>query len=193
MAEMDPRLVRLAARHFNDLRGYATALSGIVMVAPAAAYLATRNEAVAAMALAAAIAGVWMPMQRIDRYYRTRFGRVVQGNNRYTVLIAFAVAAGLFSSVPFGLRGFWVVLSLYPAWRLIDGWPRRNHMILEITVALAAAIAAGGQPVTASALAPWFLLFGLAAIISGLADHALLVRAMRATKEGNGPLAHERD
>lgn len=193
MAETDPRLVRLLTRHFNDLHGYATALSGVVMAAPAATYLVTRNELAAAVAFAAAIAGAWVPMQRLDRYYSRRFGRVVQVRKRYLVLIAFAAAASLFSSVPFGLRAFWVVLSLYPAAQFIDGWPYRNHMILGALVALVAALAAGAQPVTTSALAPWFLLFGLAAIVSGLGDHALLVRVMRVTEEGSVAPAHDRD
>jgi hypothetical protein len=193
MDEIDPRLVRLLTRHLNDLRGYATALSGVVMAAPAAAYLATRNEVVAAVAFAAAIAAVWVPMKRVNHYYRSHLGRVVLGDRRYYIAIGFGIVGAISSSVPFGMRGFWVVMSLYPGWLLIDGWPYRKHMILETTVALVAAMAAGGRPVTASALAPWFLLFGLAAIVSGLADHALLLRVTRATREGSGALAHERD
>jgi hypothetical protein len=189
MDEADPRLVRLVTRHFNDLRGYATALSGVVMAAPAATYVVTRSELAAAFAFVAAIAAVWVPMQRVDRYYHVKFGRVFHRGRPYLLAIAFGVSGALFSAVPFGLRGFWVVLSLYPASLLIDGWPYRNHMILQTGVAVAAALFAGAQPATAATLAPWFLLFGLVAVVSGLADHALLVRAMHAMRPDHKPLA----
>jgi hypothetical protein len=121
MDETDPRLVRLVARHFNDLRGYATALAGVVMAAPAAAYLVTRNELAAAFVFVAAIAVVSMLMQRVDRYYHVKFGRVLHRGWPFLLGIAFGVAGALSSHLPFGLRSFWVVLSLYPAWLLIDG------------------------------------------------------------------------
>jgi hypothetical protein len=182
MVDTDPRLIRLVTRHFKDLQGYCKALAGVAMAVPGLVYVATRSDRLGAAATFCAVAVTFLPMRAAYHYYRERFGRVEQGDKAYRLMIVFVCAAVL-TPLPHGVQMFWLVMAAHAAWLTLDGWPFRSHMLFEVAAALFAALTASAAPVTIQALMPGFALLGTASVITGLRDHALLVRAMRATRE----------
>jgi hypothetical protein len=196
MVELDVRLVRLATRHFNDLQGYRTALVGSVLVAVSSVSMATHSGTASVFSSLCAFLLVIYPMRQVDRYYADRFGRVEQGDKAYLGLVLLCVMGGLLldSRQPFGPLAFWLLWSAYPMWLLFDGWPYRNHQVVEV----AAALCAGAIGWTGSgagdgvwSLAPGLLLVGFASIVTGLADHVLLLKATRAADAGASRRQHQ--
>jgi hypothetical protein len=185
MVEQDLRLVRLVTRHFVDMQGLYRVLAGLALAISGIVYVVTRSDRLGAATMFGAVALTFLPLRAAQHYYRARFGRVQQGDKTYRVMIVLVVATLV---APQGIQWYWTIVAAHAAWLVLDGRPYRWHMLFEVAAAVFAAITAPSAPVTAQALMPGFAVFGIAAVISGFADHALLVRAMGAMTERCGAL-----
>jgi hypothetical protein len=186
MRDIDPRLVRLLARHFNDLHGlsYALASGGMICFGLLLLY---SGETVAVFAGLGMVLLLRYPINRLSTYYRSQFGRV-KCSDRPVVglaLMAFWLGASLLLSPrsPVTVSAFWLLAGLGPLWLMVDGWPFRWYEAFNVVAALLASYLAFSSRAPAGvALGPGFVLAGSSGIIVGLADHALLVRATRAPR-----------
>jgi hypothetical protein len=183
MAEMDPGLVRLISRHFNDLGGFRTTVIGMLLMGGSGTWLATRNGGVTMLATMGLFVLTVCALHRLERYYQAQFGRVVQGDKTYGLFVVLPAVGGIFVSGPESAWLYWAFLSTYSLWLLYDGWPYRSHELLVVGACVCAAVLTsrnGG----AMDLAPGFFLVGFAYVICGWADHKLLVRALNRTANG---------
>jgi len=182
MTDIDPRLVRLLARHFNDLRGWHTVAAGAGMTAMGAGWLATRTPIGMALSAGFALIAILWPIERLTWYYAERFGRVMHDDKRmlYTVLVPI-LASIVLERVDHasGISVFWFAWSLYPAWLVLDGWPYRTYQLVAAAAGVLAGIAGFHASSFWEGFAQGWLVVGPAEIVCGFADHALLVRAMR--------------
>ena len=120
----------------------------------------------------------------VARYYRRRFGMVVQdrGWDRATILfgVALFVAVGLDTSFGLPVSFFMLVIAAGVAYEGLDGSRRYGHVLL-------------GGVLAAFALWPLFFgsahfamgygVVGVGLVLVGVHDHLLLVRALRAVRQ----------
>ncbi len=193
MNEIDPRLVRLVARHFNGLKGLQTAMLGFILSIADWAWLSSGSMVITALAAVYAVLIAIVPVALYGSDYYARLGRVVTdapASRAGAFLIRWMTLPTvtlLLRLQDHNLRGFpsllWLVVSVYPAWLALDGWPYRWY---HLVTSAAAIYVAFGRPIDAASTdfawaASRLWVFGVAVIATGIADHFLLVRVMRPT------------
>jgi hypothetical protein len=183
MSEQDPRLIRIVARHFNDLQGLGTAVIGTLYAAGAGVWLATGSDAVTFLTVLVLVLPGACAVYALERFYAERFGRVIVPPSRIkfgrSLFVLFMLASFVLTKTQ-QVAFLSAVLGVSSVWLLIDCWPYRKHELFVIVAAGAAVQRVGWGP-TASAddIAAATLLVGCAMTIAGLADHVLLVKGMR--------------
>jgi hypothetical protein len=180
--QTDPGVVRLLARHFNDMQGLRSVLVGVVALLVTTGYLVTRNDIVGVFLLLPAFLALALGMRALDRFYARQFGRVPVGPRR-SILIGGAL--GILSGIDTYLHGFpsvcWSLWALWPAWFVYDCWPLRRYHLLSVAAALYLAITHVRVPAISATtwMAQGMLILAWTLIATGLADHLLLARLMR--------------
>lgn len=183
MAQQDPRLTRLLARHFNDLQGLSTATLATLFGAGAGVWLATGDEAKTFLAGLVIVMLGACAAYGLERFYTGQFGRVAVVRSWMRVGRGFAaVSFVVFLVLTRSQQVTFVcaVLAVQSVWLLIDCWPYRLHEAFVI-IATGAAIQLVGWRAAAGPddIARAIVLVASSMVIAGLADHALLVRGMR--------------
>jgi hypothetical protein len=188
MKETDPRVVRLVTRHFADLQGLRLAAFAPVYAAASWAWLATGRELPVLVWGGAAMA-LWLVMQNFLNRFYARFGRVLSPGRGTLIRFWFGSIAVLLLRVqehtmPGAPSILWLLCSLYPLWLAADDWPRRWwHLGSFASMAYVAFGRANDPNQTAFAwMAQRMWAFSLALVITGLADHALLMRILGRTR-----------
>ena len=180
----DPRLVRLASRHFNDMQGLRGVLFGLVTIPICGIYLSTRDTVSTAVAIVSGVAAVVAGMTVLDRYYARAFGRVSSELPRGWMYVAgaFGVVAVFDQQLPGAPSLAWLVWACPYAWIVWDCWPERKYHLLTLAAVLFISISHVQVPravTTESWFAQGFLLLSFVEIATGSADHRLLVRLFR--------------
>ncbi len=179
----DLERVRLVSRRFGELQGLRVALIATAMVIVFGAYFVegpVRGKAAIPIAFGLAFVITIPGMLVLDRYYGSKFGRLVPGRTgmgwKAGVLLPLAMMLDRI-----GISAFmaWLVVPAFFSLRaVIRDWPDRWYHIvgLAMTVVstlLAVTPAATMAPNTAVAAA--FVLFGATYVPIGFLDHRLLV------------------
>ena len=180
MTALEPRLVRLITRHYDELHGLTVSAQGVFLMCISGVWLLTENPGATFLAVIGLLFPVALVCRWLDRFYAERFGRVTvlqpAWRSRHWLFISMLVAASwLASDLQFLV--LWIAVAAQAVWRVIAGWPYRCQEGFVLVAAVSAAVL-GGRSQTAHDLAAGNLLVGLAVAISGLADHRLLVRAL---------------
>jgi hypothetical protein len=183
--EQDLQLARVVARHFNDMQGLRAVLVGACLTVVCASYLGTRDDRVGALGTVLMFIVTIPGMMALDGYYASNFGRTSgRGAQRRSAMLgaSIGILGVLDSNLPGAPSVLWCVWSIWPAWILWDCWPLRRYHVLTLTAALFLAVTHIQVPRTLDVYTWWaqgLLLLGFSAVVTGLADHALLVRVMR--------------
>jgi len=188
---MDPRLIRVVARHFDDLQGLRTTAWMLWMVAvfwmqqvllPRGGWLRLSWFV---------LVGAYTPLvgDPLRRYYARRVGRVA-GRGFPPLELRWGVWLLAAGPILAGGRPY-AALSLawlaYPIYLVASGWPYRKQHLL--TVAVAAGVAAirlvsgAAWPVPDADIADPLMVVVLTLAVTGLFDHALLVRILRPSRD----------
>ena len=198
---MDQQLanIRLVTTRYRELKGLHVAYAGALWASFGAVLSAQAD--VTAMDLLAAFAivvvaylpGKWW----LDRYYASRFGRIVVSPLRTSKLwvlpacAALALANRVFGVGP--LAGASLIVSGEALWIAVRDWPARGHYLIGC---LAGALAASVQFAPHSAFfgkpqALGIAILGLSYIPLGLLDHWLLTSVMRSQTEDPELVKHD--
>jgi hypothetical protein len=188
---VDQRLtkIRLVTERFSELKGLHVAYAGALWasfggVLRAQADVTPMHLVVAfAVVVAAYLPGKWW----LDRYYASRFGRIVVGplrRSKLWLLPAFAALALVNTFYGVGaLAGAFLIVAGESLWIAIRDWPARSHYLMAcVAAASATALQFGSEsrffgPAQALGLA----IIGIGFIPVGLLDHRLLTSVMRHT------------
>lgn len=193
---MDPRLqaIRLVTERYSQLQGLRVAYAGLLWTCFGA--VLTTQADVTPLELLTAFLGIvvlYLPGNRmLDRYYTSRFGRiVVPRSSTSKARIVLALAAIAMSSKLFGfypLAGAFLVVAAESLWTAIRDWPTRGHHVVGgIAGTLAASVQLTLPPGLGPGLALGCAIIGLAYIPIGLLDHRLLVSVMCRQAEQEAP------
>jgi len=185
MAELDPRLIRMFARHFSALQGLRVVAIAVFLQSVTLVWLTTRSEGWTLVAGAAPFALLLAANSLLDRYY-ARFGRVVMGRRyRQALFLAGPVMTVL---MPFPTSGFpnlvWTTLAFGALWNAWDCRPYRWHQLLVFLAMIYVAFGRVAYPQAGDLawMAPRMWAFTSALVVAGLLDHRLFVRTMRQTR-----------
>jgi hypothetical protein len=191
MAVTDPRLIRLVARHLDDLKGLHNALVGFILVIADWAWLGTHSTLLSMLAAVYAFMLGLLPVALYGGGTYANLGRVALSPRRTFLrrwmYLPFLVVANIQNHET--LRSFpslmWLFLSAYPAWFALDGWPYRSYHLITCVAAIYVAF---GRPIAPDPTgfawaAPRLWVFALALIATGIADHFLVVKVMRPSDE----------
>lgn len=193
---MDQRFqaIRLVTERYSQLQGLRVAYAGLLWTC-FGGVLATQAN-VTPLELLTVFLGIvvlYLPGSRmLDRYYRSRFGRIVvprsSTSKAWIVLALAAIAISSKLSGFYPLAGAFLVVGAESLWTAIRDWPTRwHHVVGGIAGALAAAVQFTAPPGLGPALALGCAIIGLAYIPIGLLDHRLLVSVMRRHGEQEAP------
>jgi hypothetical protein len=174
--------IRLVAKQFDELQGLRHALiGGAFAFAMGGSLIAngwTADDTSLVVSIIVVFTIVVPGMLWLDAYYASTFGRVAppSGTERWFVP---AVVVVLVSLVVFGPSGggFFLFLGTRSLWIAIRDWPLRGHHFVSAAAGVVAASVQWterGQQAPDSAMAAGFLLFGVASVVTGCADHRLL-------------------
>ena len=185
MTNIDPRRIRMIARHFHDLQGLRLVEGALVLQAIAEIWLRTYNKKWTIAAALVAFLLVRRTRVPLDRYYAT-LGRVVTRQPGNGARAVFGMAIGLMVSMPpFSMPSLvWTLAAAVPLWIAFDCRPFRWH---HVAVAIAMLYVAFGRldapgTVLHAWMAPRLWAFTSALAIGGLLDHKLLLDTMRQTR-----------
>lgn len=179
---MDEKLlarIRLVTRRYNELKGLWPACLGCMFcLLSAAARTGYFLECLMVLVPAAVLASYWF-----DRvYYPARFGRV-----RYTAetnIWAWVMCGGAAllnivdrRSLGKGLPGLIpLLLAVHAAWVVFRDWPLRIHHLVIVVAGIVSSLLYART--VHETEVDWFIasgmLFGIAFIVTGFADHRLL-------------------
>ena len=196
--------IRLVTERYYELQGLRYVLVG-------ASYLVGMGTALMAsgwdlagtdtfiafgLTFAVLIPGMW----GLDRYYETTFGRIkpAAASQRLTWIIPLTfTAATLFDLIVLrsSQAGIFLALGGLSLWVTVRDWPlRRHHLVVAVsgffTAAMQLTDVARRSPDTA--LAAGFMLVGVAAVLTGFADHRLLASVAAGAAEHVDTPASER-
>jgi hypothetical protein len=185
MAELDPRLIRMVARHFHDLQGGRFIAIGLFFEITAQTWLATRSEAWTMLGGIGAFLLLVVTIGVLDRYY-ARFGRVVMP--RFSDWMKLLAGPAIAFLLPWPISGFpnfvWSALAAGTLWIAWDCRPYRWHQLLTAAAMLYVALGRLAFPEAGDVawLAPRMWALSSALAIAGTLDHRLFVRAMRQSR-----------
>jgi len=186
MDEQDLRLIRLVTRHFIDLRGWSNVIVACSAVVIGLGWLLTQSFGDTLAVLVVAYVCALPAMHRTHTYYAERYGRVIAEKSRSgRVELAFVVLSTIFlapSDHPANAWPLWTISAVYPAWLVVDGWPFRTHHLVTVAAMLSAAFISLHAQSYFNGIAQGLVVVGVTEIVCGLADHALLERAMAVLK-----------
>ena len=185
MTDLDPRLMRMLARHFHDLQGLREVAHAIFVQGVSLVWLTTRRQGWTIAAGAVGLPLLLTALSMLDRYY-ARFGRVVT-KRRDGWGLRFA---GLFAIVllPLSTAGVpslvWTTLAFGALWIAWDCRPYRSHHLLVFVAMIYVAFGRVAYPDAGDLawMVPRLWAFASALALAGLLDHRLLIRAMRQTR-----------
>jgi hypothetical protein len=197
---MNPRLIRLVASRYRELRGLATMTDAMVPLAFAALLAVLRSEwhVVPVVILAVLIAGVWAWFrvtwisEHIEVFYDVRCGRTGWRPAPFGHISLFMWGAttmamgGTLMSWPPVARAAVVMwyLAVYPMFAVFRDTPYRLHWIVPLTVGVAAGVEYATLTSTGQAEA-WtirvLIAGGVSTALAGLGDHLLLTRTLSST------------
>lgn len=198
MAATEARLVRLIARHFDDLKGLERAPVALALGGGAWAWSSTGSVFATLLAVGAGLmAGVIAYVFVADTY--RQLGRVAPSRRARMAAAAIGTATipimRLQTAFIPGPSVVWLGFGLYSLWLLIDGWPWRWYH--AFTCASAVYVAFGrtslAHPTDFAWMAPRLWLFALTLLLTGIADHSLLVHSMRAGRSESQLMADDAD
>ena len=202
----NPKLIRLVASSYRELKGLKTAgdggvllLCGVALRGALAADRANVSDSYAfatAVVLMLTLIGGWLFLRRrLDRYYDLRLGRVGSRTFVYPYALLFLICSG-WMAMWCGVPGpTWVTaplahvasipLIVWPGMTAKRGAPYRLPWVL---VAMGALVAALQLPLgDESARLIWrihsLLYAGGTLVVAGLCDHLVLVRTLKPTSE----------
>ena len=185
MVRLDPRLIRMLARHFPDLQGLRLIAVSVLLQAVAHVWLATHSElwtivgGVPVFVLYLGLLGV------VDRYY-ARFGRVVPTSPPRWAGPVFIFLVTFFLPMPrYGFPNIvWTLLSPIPLWVAWDCRPYRWHHLITSASMMYVAFGRLADPNAGDLawMAPRMWVFTSALAITGLLDHRLFVTTMVRTR-----------
>jgi hypothetical protein len=185
MAEMDPRLVRIMARHYTDAQGLRYIAIAVSCQAGAEVWFATGSDGLTLLSAPPLFAVFFVLIRVVDRYY-SRFGRVIlpgpPGWVRMLTIVLITVLLPLPSSrLP---NIVWTLLSAVPLWLAWDCRPYRWHQLLVCVAMIYVAFGRIAYPEAGDLawMAPRIWAWTSALVIAGLLDHRLFVRTMRQTR-----------
>ena len=186
MTQIDPRLVRLVAKRFNDLKGFHKVPFALAIGAAGEAWSLSGSELVVFLGgLAGFVIGmitylfvVGDTYDNLGRVATSARSRVNSGWVGGAAVMVMRFQADL--HIP-GPSIVWLGFGLYFLWIAIDGWPWRwSH---ALTGASAVYVAYGWVAVPHAApfawMAPRLWLFAATLTATSIADHLLLTRTLR--------------
>lgn len=182
MDELDPRLIRMLARHFPALQGLRMVAIAVCLQTLTLVWLTTRSEGWTIVAGAVPFALMLAALELLDRYY-ARFGRVVMGRRYQRAL--FLAGPVITFLLPFPTSGFpnvvWTTLAFGALWNAWDCRPYRWHQLLVFVAMLYVAFGRVAYPKAGELawMAPRMWAFASALVVAGLLDHRWFVRTMR--------------
>ena len=185
MADLDPRLIRVLARHFAYLQGLRLIAIAVFLQSIAQLWLATHSE-LWTMAGGAAASGLHLALLHASDLYYARFGRVVPASLPRWSFHVFIFSVTFLLPMP--LRGFpnlvWIGLSAVPLWVAWDCRPYRWHHLLTCVAMLYVAFGrvAYREAGDLAWMAPRMWAFSSALVITGVLDHRLFVGTMLQTR-----------
>jgi hypothetical protein len=206
---MNPRLIRLVASQYRELRGLATMTDAMIPLAFAALFVVLRSgwHAVAVVALAILIAGVWAWFRvtwisvHIEAFYDVRCGRTGWRPAPFGHISLFMLGAtmgtgGTLMAWPPVARAAFVMayLAAYPLFAVIRDAPYRLYWILPLAVGLAAAVECATLTSVAQAEL-WtirvLIAGGVSTALAGLGDHVLLTRTLTGARTDRDAVSEE--
>jgi hypothetical protein len=194
---MPPELftIRLVTERYYELQGLRRALIGTSVLTGVVVYVVLTLGGIsaglaAAVAILVAMLIVLPGMFWLDRYYASRFGRIIPSpaNRRFGMLIVpgalmLAMVVERVALLPVWSLyfGVWAVIA---SWIAVRDWPARNHHLVEAAAGVVcAAIQWRSRVPQDGAGAPDVLaliLLAAALSLSGFMDHQLLAHTMTA-------------
>jgi hypothetical protein len=183
MDETELTRIRLVTRRFHELKGLFSALIGCTLVAAAGLAMLTPPRSDAWLLLPVVVgfvayAGHWLE----KLYYPARFGRVLQDDEHKKWRWFMTGGISLLMMVDRKLLGGGVpgfvplLLAADSMWIVVRDWPFRTHHVVVVAAGVTSSLLyTWAGPATES---DWMiasgLLFGIAFIVTGFADHRLL-------------------
>jgi hypothetical protein len=184
MAELDPRLIRMLARHFPHMQGLRLIAISVFLQFVSQKWLATHSE-LWTMVYVVGVFLVFLAVTRaLDRWY-ARFGRVVRKRSSDWVYVLIGPVVTFL--LPFPLSGpsfVWTILALGELWIAWDCRPYRWHHLLVFVAMLYVAFGRVAYPNAGDLawMAPRMWAFTSALAMAGFLDYRLFVRAMRQSR-----------
>jgi hypothetical protein len=186
MQQTAPRLVRLVARHFDDLKGFDVVPLALALAGAGWGWSSTNSRLAMVLAGGAGlVVGLIAYLFVVDSYHQ--LGRVATSSRS-------RVYAGWFGGATIvlmrlqaaflpGPSVIWFGFGLYWLWLAVDGWPWRWYHVLTCAAAVYVAFgrAAVAHPGDFAWMAPRLWVFSLTWLSTAIADHRLLLRTMRVT------------
>lgn len=198
MAIAHPRLVHLVTRHFNDLKGFDTLPVALALGGAEWGWLWTGSQGATFFGLCAGlVVGIVASVFVADGY--TQLGRVSNQTHWRIVprLMAIAIPLAMQFQAAFvpGPSIVWIAIGLYFVWLAIDGWPWRWYHAFTFASAVYVAFgrAAVAHPTDFAWMAPRLWVFAGALVATSIADHFLLLRAMRIRPFDEGTVSENAD
>ena len=191
---MEVKRVGFVTRRFSDLQGLRLVGAGIQLALYTAVFTQFNRGGLDQIAQMGGLVlvitlGAWID-HAVPEYYGRRVGRVVaERPHRWAAIRAVWIVFWMLP-VPFGgpFRMLWLIWGLCPVWLILDGWPFRVHHAATLAVALYLAwmriLAPAGVVEASRVIISGTYLLSVAMILTGLADHAVLLRAFRPTHDG---------
>ena len=189
--QSDPRVIRLLARHFNDVQGLRHVLVGVCLAVVGSAYLLMPDDSVGIGVLVlAAFAGTAAGIKGLDRYYAREFGRVpASGRRGYLFGAAIGLSSVIDQHAPGLPSAIFALTAVWRLWIVWDCWPFRKYQVVTALAAIYVSVTHIGVPATPPFvwLAQGLLVMSWTLVATGIADHLLLTRLMQRRRDENAP------
>jgi len=196
--EVDYTKIRLVAERYRDVRGLRLVVAGSALVAFFGVYVLAGGPGAFAgfvLALACAFGTIAIALQWVDRFYVSRFGRIVHSESSDTA-VALSIGIGIVVTIANQWLGTFVLGAVVAAatmalWVAIRDWPLRWYYLLGVVPAIVASWIRFRLPGLSREMAEaiGLVIIGASFIPIGFLDHRLLTSVMRPRKSSEAPAA----